>query len=74
MRKMEETELRVSQVLTEEKGQKKEKKKRKVVGWSTEKMEKKERKQEFRDTEEIVHSRSRNQERLGNVWKSCREI
>ena len=62
-------ELLVSQVLTKEQGQKKEWKKNKVVGWSTEKMEEKGSKQEFNDTEDMVQWRSINQEETDSVWK-----
>ena len=43
---------------TKEKEQKKEKQKRKVVGWFTEKMEEKESKQEFGDAEDMVQRRT----------------
>ena len=64
-------ELLVSQVVTKEKEPKKEKKKSKVVGWSTVKMEEKESKQEFKDTEEMVQCnqwRSIDPEVSNNVW------
>ena len=62
-------ELLVSQVLTKEKLQKKEKKKRKAKDGSTEKMKEKESKQGVRDTEEMVHWRIGNQEGINNEWK-----
>ena len=61
------TELLVSQVLTKKKEQNKEKKQSKVVGWSTEKMEEKERKQEFKDMEDVAQRRSTYQEGICNV-------
>ena len=42
-----EPEHRISPVFTKEKAQQKEKKKNKLVGWSTENMEEKQRNQEF---------------------------
>ena len=56
--------LFVSQVATKEKEPKKENKKRKVVGWSTEKMEEKASKHEFKDTEEMVQWKSIAQKRM----------
>ena len=61
------TELLVSQVLTKKKEQHKEKKQSKVVGWFTEKMEEKERTQEFKDVEDVAQWRSTYQEGIDNV-------
>ena len=61
------TELLVSQVLTKKKEQHKEKKQSEVVGWSTEKMEEKERTQEFKDVEDVAQWRSTYQEGIDNV-------
>ena len=66
-------ELLASHMLTKEKGPKKEKKKSKVVGWSTEKVEAKESKHEFKDTEEMVQWRNINQEEIDNMWKKLSE-
>ena len=46
--------LSVCQVTTKERESKMENNKSKVVGWSTEKMEKKASTQEFKDTEDMV--------------------
>ena len=57
-------------MVTQEKKQpKKVKKKSKVTGWSTEKMEEKASKQEFKGTEEMAHWRNINQEEIDNTWK-----
>ena len=66
-------ELPVSQVLMKEKEPKKEKKKSKVVGCSTENVEEKASKQEFTDTEDMVQRRSINQEENDCMWKKLSE-
>ena len=63
----------VSQVLTKENEPTKEKKKSKVVGCSTEKVEEKASKQEFTDTEDMVQRRNINQEEVGNMRISRRK-
>ena len=47
-----------------------EKKKGKVVGWSTEKMEEKESKQDFEDTEEMVQWKSIDQGVINRKWQT----
>ena len=47
--------------------------KKKVVGWSTERMEDKTSKREFKDTEERVQWRSINQGGFDNLWKETME-
>ena len=54
-------------MLTKEKEQTKEKKKSKVVGWSTAKMEENESKQELKDTKEMVQWKSIDQEGMNNM-------
>ena len=62
--------LRISPVVTKEKELKKEKKKSKLVGWSTATMEEKERNQEFKDSEEMEQRRSIDQEGINKMWKT----
>ena len=52
---------------------KEEESKKRVVGWSTERMEDKTSKREFKDTEETVQWRSINQEGFDNLWKETME-
>ena len=66
-------ELLVFQVLTKEKDQRRRRKKSKLAGRSTEKMEEKARKHDFKDTEEMVQWRSINQEKSTMCGNSCRE-
>ena len=61
-------ELLVSEGSTKDKEPQKERKK--SEGWSTEKMQEKASKQEFKETEEMVRWRSINQEGINNVWKN----
>ena len=52
----------------------KEKKKSKLVGWSTENMEEKQRNQEFKHSEEMVPWRSVDQEGMNQMWKTLSKI
>ena len=63
----------VSQVSTKQKVPTKEKKQSMVAGWSTEKMEEKASKQEFKDTEDMVQWRSTNQENIETLRKKVSE-
>ena len=63
----------LSHALLKEKEPKKENTKSKVAGWSTEKMEEKASKQEFKDIEEMVQRWSINQAEINDVWKTLSE-
>ena len=69
-----EPELRVSPVFTKEKEQQKEKKKSKLVGWSPENMEEKQRKLDLGHLEEMVQWRSVDQEGMNQMWKTLSKM